>query len=390
MSSKFNRSYSSNIDIASRQSNAVVFEFGTAYIRIGIAGESKPRRIFPLSSPLHSISPLSEQSCTQTTSSTSSTAADGPSYWSSCCNFPQDLFVVKSCPGYEDLGPWLRNLYTYHLLLKPRSRRVVVVLPIYHHPPGLKSALEAIFLTQLQVPSILFTHPFETIPYAIGETNAGIIVDIGKEEGRIVCFFNGNMCENTLQIVPIGYQVVVKQIRRDCCKHPDKLVANATRYGTKQVLEDVFFDLDNPNSLMYAFLSCLVECPLDLRKQVVQHIVFVGGGVEGIPHLEQRFLKSIQSLFVERKKVECITANKTIKETTIYGIQNEKHERFDKLATLIMTAPLSIMYPLHFRPSCMAWIGASIMGSMQLSNDNQKWIHRSQSVLLESKTKSII
>lgn len=374
MSSTYNRSYSSNIEIASRHSNALVFEFGTAYLRIGIAGESKPRRIFPLSSPLVSSSPASpllpKQSAAETMSNNMA-----EEYWSSSCNFPQELFVVKSSPGYEDLGPWLRNVYTFHLLLKPRSRRVIVLLPIYH-PPELKLALEVIFLTQLQVPSLLFTNQFETVPYAIGETNAGIIVDIGTNEGRIACFFNGSMCENTLQIVPIGYQAVWKQIH--ACGN-DQVNDPTRRRGAKQVLEDAFFDLDNTNSFMYAFLSCLLECPMDLRKLVVQHVVFVGGGVEGISHLEQRFLKSIQRLFVQRKKVECITSNKTVKEATIYGIKQQHndvtHQQFDKLATVIMTAPLGILYPLQFRPSCMAWIGASIMGSIQLSND--RWIHSS-------------
>lgn len=370
----YKRSYSSNIDIASRQANALVFEFGTAYLRIGIAGECKPRRIFPLSSsPIASLSPtlpLSERASAETTSVPVSTTAED--YWSSSCNFPQDLFLIKSSPGYEDLGPWLRNVYTYHLLLKPRSRRVLVLLPIYH-PPGLKSALESIFLKQLQVPSLLFTHQFETIPYAIGQTNAGIIVDIGKDEGRIVCFFNGNMCEDTLQIVPIGYQVLLKRIK--ACDR-DNIGNESIQHGAKQqVMEDFFFDLDNPNSLMYAFLSCLLECPMDLRKLVVQHIVFVGGGVEGVSHyLEHEFLKAIQALFVQRKKVQCTTSQNNVKETTIYGITNETHKQFDKLATAIMTAPLGIMYPLQFRPSSMAWIGASIMGSIQLSDD--KWIHR--------------
>jgi actin-related protein len=379
MTSLFKRSYSSNVDIASRQSNPLVFEFGAAYLRIGIAGESKPRSVIPLFSSLEPRPSIASSQEAPTVVSSSGTEDD---YWSSSCTFPRDLFLVKSSPGYEDLGPWFRNLYTHHLLLKPRSRRVIILLPIYH-AFTLRTSLETIFLTQLQVPSILFTNTFETIPYAIGEPNAGMIVDIGEKEGRIVCFFHGNMCENTLQIVPVGYRVTLKLLNVDdkCCATLQQNDENQEK-APKQIIENLLFDLDNTNSLMYAFLSCLLECPIDLRKLVVQHVVFVGGGVEGISLLEKRFLTFIRGLFVEKTRVKSSTSVQ--ENIPIYGIRHERYHQFDKLASVIMTAPLGVMYPLPFRPSCMAWVGASIMGSTQRSNSSDDgWIHRSESLRFE-------
>jgi len=372
------------LDIASRQSTALVFEFGTAFLRVGIAGEPRPRHIFPL---------VKKQQQCQSEIESNSKHQHQELYphrdWTTTNpHFPSDIFITSSKPNYHDhLGPWISNLYTNHLLLKPRSRKVLIILPLYQ-PPALQHALTEIFLKDLQVPSLLIVNPFRTIPYAIGNHGAGIIVDIGQVEGRVVCFFNGLMIEHTLEIVPVGYASLSNALQHV------NMDQDQDQQDQVSVVHELYFNLENTDSLLYAFMTCLLRCPVDLRKQVVQHVVFVGGGVEAITKFEHRFLVEVQSLFECKGTVECTvsgrgsgsagTAVAEGKSTNdddhsgkrnIYRVKEDRYKKFNALASVIMNAPLGVLYPLQFRPSLMAWMGASIMGSIKLSND--EWIHRS-------------
>jgi actin-related protein len=244
-----------------------------------------------------------------------------------------------------------------------------MILPLYH-PPGLQTSLEQIFLRDLQVPSILFVNQFRTIPYAIGNQNTGVMVDIGQNEGRVVCFFNGAMMEDTVEIVPIGYQSLLHSLSQ-----------KDEEQDQKMIVDDLYFNLDNQDSMLYAFLSSLLRCSIDLRKQVVQHVVFVGGGVEAIANFEQRFILKIRELFESKGVVECVAtgidnSNDTpLVKRNVFGVKDGKYKQFDVLASVIMNTPLGVLYPLQFRPALMAWMGGSIMGSIKLSND--EWTHRS-------------
>lgn len=342
----FKRSYSSNLDIASRQSSCLVFEFGTAYFRVGIAGEPKPRHVFDLS-------PSKNKLEMQLSSS---------EYWISLPSLPVLLHNSnQENSSYLSLGPWLSNLYSQHLLLKPRSRRVMIILPIYH-PLEFRTVLESVLLNDLQVPSVSFVDSFRTIPYAIGGSSSGVIVDIGYVEGRVACFFDGEMCENTLQIVPVGFQSLLSRIEDS--KSSDANESSGSS-NVKEFIQEMYFDLSNTSSLIYAFLSSLLKCPIDLRRMVIQNVVFVGGGVEAISQFEQRFVQCVKKLFEKR-------GNAT--DQPLLSGRIQEREKFSPLEALITTAPLSVLHPLRFRPAAMAWVGGSIMASIK--TNRQKWTDR--------------
>lgn len=405
--SSFKRSYSSNLDIASRQSTALVFEFGTAFLRVGIAGEPRPRHIFPLKQcqpPLQQLQlPVQLQKKSEIESKSNDQDQYNRDWITTNPHFPSDIFITSSNPNYHDhLGPWISNLYTNNLLLKPRSRKVLIILPI-HQPPALKHALTEIFLRDLQVPSLLIVNPFRTIPYAIGNYGAGIIVDIGQIEGRVVCFFNRRMIEHTLEMVPVGYASLLNALQHvhvNMDEQDQEQEQDQDQQDQVSVVNDLYFNLENTDSLLYAFMTSLLRCPVDLRKQVVQHVVFVGGGVEAIKIFEHRFLVEVQSLFECKGTVECTVSGRgsgTVDSGTsagtsagtstipndndhsgkrnIYRVKDDRYKKFNALASVIMNAPLGVLYPLQFRPSLMAWMGASIMGSIKLSKD--EWIDRS-------------
>jgi actin-related protein len=204
-----------------------------------------------------------------------------------------------------------------------------------------------------------------------------VIVDLGCVEGRLVCFFNGAICEDTLQIVPIGFQSLLDKIN----KSKEAMNSNSNTDNDEgmvsvkdiDAVNEMYFDLENPNSLIYAFFSSLIKCPIDLRKKVVQRIIFVGGGVEGISQFEQRFVQCVKGLFELDSDAD---ASGDGDGRTLYRVKDDGHRRFSSLANVVMKAPLGVLYPLQFRPSCVSWVGGSIMGSIKLSDE--KWINRSE------------
>jgi len=139
-----------------------------------------------------------------------------------------------------------------------------------------------------------------------------------------------------------------------------------------QVLDDCIYDMylnpANPNSLVHAFFNSLLACPIDLRKDMVRNVVLVGGTTRGVPSLEQKFMKSIRGFFQE----QVVRSDKDEEQSN--DVQSIKHIEFKSLATVVMDTPLSITYPLPFSPTVIAWVGGSIMGSLNLSKE--KWIHR--------------
>ncbi len=413
-SSSRNKSYaSSNIDASARHNPCLLFEFGAAYLRVGIAGECKPRHVFVL--------PRTHQSTSALSSSSSSSSS---SYWSSLPPLPgrilnrhhhndndmhmdMDMDMDRdSVPGYgyKDLGPWLSHLYNT-LLIKPRSRRVIILftlpsqsqqtsrdknMTMTYHPPELRQTLQSCLLHDLNVPGIIFTHTHTCIPYAIG-CKTGMIVDVGCIEGRVVCYFNGEICEETLQIVPVGYESLVQKISQWLLEEDvdikigtkDEImcrIANGRDAHVKQIIHEIYYG-GSQESLIYAFLNSLLQCPIDIRKEVVSNVVFVGGGVAGIPNFEQRFMKFMQEdLFTkcqeEETEVEVeADARKVSRKRAPYTINNNLLKRFTSLVPVINGAPMRVLYPLAINPSCAAWVGGSIMSAVKQSTwSNDEWV----------------
>ena len=125
-------------------------------------------------------------------------------------------------------------------------------------------------------------------------------------------------------------------------------------------LHDIFFDPSNPESFSHAFLSTLLNCPVDLRLGMVRNISMVGGGVSGIPNFENMLLKSVMGFF-----------NPTGNSGVLHGTV----EKFRTLEPAVTNSgPLGIIHPLPFPPNSIAWLGASIMGTLEMSDE--RWVYR--------------
>jgi len=360
-------------DAASQHTKSVVLELGSALIRVGIAGESKPRHVIP-----HNLFDIKRSS---------------------------DGYYLTTAPQEWEkiLLSFFADLYTKYLLLKPRSRRVILLVGnAYQYPTSFRTALESVMLYDLSVPSILFVDQFRTIiPYALGHTQKmGILLDVGRIEARVGCVFEETCLIDSFNIVPCGFEALAR-IVMDYCRErmqievehihdglaivesciqnhssSDEIVCHlphANRHITvnRKVLDDCIHEMylnpANPNSLVHAFFNSLLACPIDLRKDMVRNVVLVGGATRGVPLLEQKFMESIRGFFQE----QVVQIDKD--EERRYDILSIQHAKFKSLATVVMDTPLSITF-LPFSPTVIAWVGGSIMGSLNLSKE--KWIHR--------------
>ena len=63
-------------------------------------------------------------------------------------------------------------------------------------------------------------------------------------------------------------------------------------------IQEYYFNIHNSNGLLYIFLKCILQYPIDVRSKVIRNICMVGGGMLWIQHdFERRFLESIYNLF---------------------------------------------------------------------------------------------
>ncbi len=302
-------------------------------------------------------------------------------------------------------------------------------MPI-HYPQPYQEAIQSILLDELKIPALKFIDHsgglYTTLPYALGN-NIGLVVDLdGSSSSAVECvmgaFFNRGVLEDTVTMVPIGREMLIQQVRHELIQDLEEETENSARRQTidnnmdnivatiedivmshqqsglhhhhsnnesnyyeqvskitNECIENMYFNIDNPHSLIHGFLSCLLKCPIDLRLDIVRNVCFIGHGVNFVPNLHYRFLSCIRALFDETGETITAEENKAHRHHRHHGanykIKNRRYQKFQCLATLLMEkGPLTLIHPLPFDPSCISWVGGSVYGSLNLSN-NDKWIH---------------
>lgn len=121
----------------------------------------------------------------------------------------------------------------------------------------------------------------------------------------------------------------------------------AGREVVSTCLEEAYFDITNPESLLRSFLSSLSSCPIDIRKEVVQNVCFIGGGVEFIHNFERKFLKALAGAFSGPVPAD------------------DSSQAFLSLRPLLdkNDGSLGVIYPLPFSPGVFAWTATSVFAS---------------------------
>mmetsp|Transcript_54460 Transcript_54460/g.80845 ORF Transcript_54460/g.80845 Transcript_54460/m.80845 type:complete len:167 (+) Transcript_54460:103-603(+) len=117
------------------------------------------------------------------------------------------------------------------------------------------------------------------------------------------------------------------------------------------------FDPTNNNleSVTYMVLQSLKSCPMDLRKIMASHVLLVGGGAF-LPGFEARLTSEVQYAVTSLSEFKCLKAC-VLGSTT--SINNDGGFQ---------------LIDLPFDKSLRNWMGASIMGTLELSEE--RWLHQ--------------
>eukprot|EP00592_Proboscia_alata_P010876 CAMPEP_0194363752 /NCGR_PEP_ID=MMETSP0174-20130528/11604_1 /TAXON_ID=216777 /ORGANISM="Proboscia alata, Strain PI-D3" /LENGTH=410 /DNA_ID=CAMNT_0039137385 /DNA_START=9 /DNA_END=1241 /DNA_ORIENTATION=- len=353
---------------------SVVVEIGSANVRIGFSGESTPRHI--LSSPFTACFPCPYDE-----------GQHSPSF-----------NIMDERQWLDKLGPFFEDVFINKLLIKSTKSRRVIILEQMITPTAFRVAVARTLFETLSIASVLFVPGTSVSALLVSGKRHGLVIDIGRAEARSEASLDGHYIPQTYQSVACGYENAVRVFQRiTSIPELQNSAANTKAFSdAKSVFESVtyqlggvpleratidsdkkdkifqcllpstgklvnvshssvllawdnIFDSENENSLTCLLLTCLKSCPIDLRKTVASNILVIGG-MASIPGLSQRLNSEL---------LLAVSSNSTFRELRD-GVVNESN-----LA----------MCQCPFARCSASWIGASILGTMELSAE--RWMHQS-------------
>ena len=181
---------------------SAILEIGSAFIRVGLAGEATPRHILP--SPLKDWLPAAfppdevdtyffprdasdEEQGKQGTDASESSASSKQTI-----SFRQNT----TTQWLERLTPILSDIIHNKLLIKPKSRRILILEHMVT-PTHFRYAITQILFENFGFPSVLFvTGPNGAALFCTG-TSYGLLVDVGRAEARCALSFDGRYVPQT-------------------------------------------------------------------------------------------------------------------------------------------------------------------------------------------------
>ena len=300
---------------------AVIIDIGTAFTKIGLAGEQVPRHIVRtelnkiVKSKMESIPILSR---------TSSESDEQDSLYS----LFKDFF---------------HQVYFQYLLVNPKERRVVVCDSMLK-PIEIRNLIAKILFKHFEVVSVVFMPSHLLALFTCG-LSSGLVVDVGFSETVAVPVYEQGTILNGLEFIDLaasslhehinshiiesGFVLVENQEKpaRDYVKNLDCRVleditvrccfvgrrdCDLKAVPVKYPLEggitlnidgvlrahaaDLLFQGDEEGkSIATLILDSILKCPIDCRKTLAENIVLVGGGVM-MPGFESRLMAELKHL----------------------------------------------------------------------------------------------
>ena len=367
---------------ASAEKRPICLDMGSGFIKCGFAGEALPRCQIktPPFVALVKRTPLFNRN------------SDGL------------IFDIE-----DALAKILRRIFFEELMVRPKEHRVVLC-EAWDTPHTFREALARVMFTIFGVPSIYAESGCVLSLHAVGE-KSGLVIDIGKEETRVLPVVHGVPLHFAASAVPLGALSVETHMKRiiqaswtraglteaHLSEHLPNIVATLCHVQTiddahdsigdavyrcasktvvisasarimpceilfqqMMVSDEEESDTVFEHSIMDAISSSLTKLNFDCRHQVVDNII-LSGGMACIPGIFDRVRKELASLAT--KKNAKSTALK--QERTGYGIRSVQCLCGAKLVQL------------PFSPRFISWIGASIIGSVEnlrgLSLSSDAW-----------------
>ncbi|KAL7442732.1 hypothetical protein ACHAXM_008784 [Skeletonema potamos] len=206
----------------------IVVELGCSRIKVGFAGESKPRRVLSGADSDDGSWALGidDGLCTS-----SCTWKHFYTYLSSYGTAGED--VHKPTSSYE----WEKTLYPLFLFIltsilfiqRPSRHRILVLMNDIFPPRHLREALLRVLLDYLNLGGVLLVNGggLGSLQYLLEGMNlssdsaitqqpkASLLVDIGTNEARVAVSVPGSsFLAETYQVIPAGYQAFLRQVLR--------------------------------------------------------------------------------------------------------------------------------------------------------------------------------
>jgi len=205
---------------------AVVIDIGTAYTKLGFAGEFSPRFIIPTEVPTKQLGGGGEK--------------EGEKL-----HRYNNALELK-----EKLKEFIHAIYFKYLLVNPKGRRLLVVESILT-PTEFKDTLAAVIFDHFDIPSLCFAPSHLLAIYTLGIDTA-LVIDAGYKETVALPIFEGIPVLNLWEAVPLAGKAIHSHIERQLLGsatvntnslHPGKRksLSEVIRGGeiSERVLEDV-------------------------------------------------------------------------------------------------------------------------------------------------------
>lgn len=360
----------SSLGLFNEKHTTVIFDFGSAYTKVGFAGETGPRAILP-----------SLVECPDTNAEVSVFGDKDPD-------------VLR-----RRLALFVHKLYVRSLLVNPKERRVVVVENLLS-ATLLKDTIATVLFKHFEVVSVAFV-PSHLVSLMTLGISTGLVLDIGYSEASVIPVFEGVPVLNAWQALSLGSQAIQQSLsellqERGSCIGPsgkeERLQAEDQALLVPQTLEDivvrccfvstperserlqrnkqdrsneppppppevlypltgartlkipgtvrelageVLFEKDADNlCLPTMMMDAIVQCPIDLRHPLAGNLVIIGGTTR-LPGLRKRLLQELRALA----------------SSPAY--------------TRHMAPPTFLIHNLPVKENYAAWLGGCILGSSE-------------------------
>lgn len=236
-----------------------------------------------------------------------------------------------------------------YVLVSPKERKVVIVESVFC-PTEIRDTLAKVLFKHFEVLSVLFV-PTHLVILATLAIDSALVVDIGYKEATVLPVCSGVQVLNAWQAQPLGAEAVHAEIKRQLLESevpielltPDVIedikvrTCFVTTYGRAQKYREgeppappppvdysiegkrviqvsgalretafqALFPEDNDRlGLPYIILDAIVACPVDMRRQLIENIVLVGGTsmVQGLKaRLKEEILVLLKSEWYKEK-----------------------------------------------------------------------------------------
>lgn len=223
---------------------------------------------------------------------------------------------------YDQVVDFIQTLFFKQLLVNPKERKVIMVESVLC-PTEIRDIFAKVLFRHFEVASIMFV-PSHLVVLSTLAIDTALVVDIGYKEAIVLPIYSGVLVLHSWQAQPLAAEAVHNEIKRQLIENgvssellTDDVVEEikvrtcfVTTYerslkyknnepptpppsvqypihgediitipGTlRETAFEVLFPEDNDRlGLPYIILDAIAACTLDMRKQLLENMVIVGG-----------------------------------------------------------------------------------------------------------------